>query len=191
MMSSLLPILLDELIHPSRLLDQHFGLTLDPNDLYAPVTGSRDLRLAALYPRSYLRPWRTNTSCQDVGSTLHMDTDKFQANLDVQQFKPEELSVRVDSDNTVIIEGKHEEKQDEHGLIYRHFVRKYTIPKTCDITKLESRLSSDGVLSILAPKLQDNTKEINIPITQTGKPVKNDACKKSEPSGAGDNKTDS
>ncbi|XP_044748704.1 protein lethal(2)essential for life-like [Coccinella septempunctata] len=189
-MSSLLPILLEELVHPTRILDQHFGLTLDPNDLYSPVTLPRDLRLASLYPRSYLRPWRTSTSAQDVGSTVQMDKEKFQANLDVQQFKPEELTVRVDSDNTVIIEGKHEEKQDEHGLIFRHFIRKYTIPKTCDITKLESRLSSDGVLSILAPKMQENAKEINIPITQTGKPAKTDTCKKSEPSGAGDNKAE-
>lgn len=189
-MSSLLPLLLDELVHPTRLLDQHFGLPLDPSDLYAPVTLPRDLRLTALYPRSYLRPWRTSTSAQDAGSTVQMDKEKFQANLDVQQFKPEELSVRVDSDNTVIIEGKHEEKQDEHGLIFRHFIRKYTIPQTCDVTKLETRLSSDGVLSIMAPKLQEDLKEINIPIVQTGKPAKADPGKKIEPSGAGDNKAD-
>lgn len=42
--------------------------------------------------------------------------------LDVQQFKPEELKVRV-VEGVVEVEGKHEERQDEHGSISRHFVR--------------------------------------------------------------------
>ncbi len=41
--------------------------------------------------------------------------------LDVQQFKPEEVNVKT-VDNFVVIEGKHEEKEDEHGYISRHFV---------------------------------------------------------------------
>ena len=54
----------------------------------------------------------------------------------------------------MLTEGKHEERQDEHGYISRHFVRKYKIPEDVDVQKLKSKLSSDGVLSIVAPKKQ-------------------------------------
>ena len=77
--------------------------------------------------------------------------------MDVQHFKPEELAVKV-TDNIVTIEGKHEEKEDDHGFITRHFVRKYTIPANVDAEKLASNLSSDGVLTIEAPK------KVNMPL---------------------------
>lgn len=159
-------------VRPSRILDQHFGLGLTPDDLLSPLV-PREVYSLLRGPTGYLRPWRSPSSQQDVGSTVSFDKDQFQANLDVQQFKPEEISVKVTGDNTITIEGKHEEKQDEHGFISRHFVRKYILPRGHDINKLESRLSSDGVLTISAPRIGsvegDSRK---IPITQTGQPSK-------------------
>jgi crystallin alpha B len=38
----------------------------------------------------------------------------FQICIDVQHFSPKELSIRT-VDNILWVEGKHEEKQDEHG----------------------------------------------------------------------------
>jgi len=49
-------------------------------------------------------------------------------NLDVTHFKPEEISVKVVG-NQVTIEGKHEEREDDHGLIQRYFKRTYILPK--------------------------------------------------------------
>lgn len=169
---SLLPYLLNDpyFVRPSRLLDQHFGLTLDPDDFLQPLAVPR---MVIKCPAGYLRNWRSAASQQDTGSTVSSDSDKFQANLDVQQFKPEEITVKVTGENTVVVEGKHEEKEDEHGHIYRHFVRKYILPKNCDMSKIESKLSSDGILTIVAPKT--DAKEIEhkeVPITQTGEPAK-------------------
>ncbi|KAG5895624.1 hypothetical protein JTB14_017733 [Gonioctena quinquepunctata] len=169
---SLLPYLFEDTPwrRPSRLLDQHFGLTLDPEDIFQPLTIPRTIHRC---PVGYMRNWRSAVSDQDCGSTVSYDKDKFQANLDVQQFKPEEISVKVTGDNTITIEGKHEEKQDEHGQIYRHFVRRYTVPKNCDMGRIESKLSSDGVLTITAPRTEDmEVEHKSIPITQTGEPVK-------------------
>lgn len=71
--------------------------------------------------------------------------------LDVQQFSPDEITVKT-VDNHVVVEAKHEEKQDEHGYISRHFVRKYVLPPSHDLINITSTLSSDGVLTITAPK---------------------------------------
>lgn len=71
--------------------------------------------------------------------------------LDVQQFSPDEISVKT-VDNQVVVEAKHEEKQDEHGYISRHFIRRYVLPPSHDLVNVASTLSSDGVLTITAPK---------------------------------------
>lgn len=104
--------------------------------------------------------------------------------LDVQQFKPDEITVKV-VDKFIVIEGKHEEQQDEHGFISRQFTRKYFIPEQCDIDAVKSSLSSDGVLSITCPRKQIELtgNEKVVPIEHTGKPAivsKEKAVKKAE-----------
>lgn len=82
-----------------------------------------------LLPSGYLRPWQRCNSLfkQDSGSTLNVNEDKFEIILDVQQFSPNEITVKV-TDKYIIVEGKHEEKQDEHGYISRQFTRRYLLP---------------------------------------------------------------
>ncbi|CAG9796129.1 unnamed protein product [Diatraea saccharalis] len=148
---------------PSRLLDQDFGLSLTPDDL-----------LAAVVPPSrssdYFRPWRQlAAAARDIGSSIKVDKDKFQINLDVQHFAPEEISVKT-ADGYIVVEGKHEEKRDEHGYVSRQFTRRYALPKGVAPERVESHLSSDGVLTIKAPleapALQAN--ERPVPIARTG-----------------------
>jgi HSP20 family molecular chaperone IbpA len=55
------------------------------------------------------------------------DDWKFQVNLDVRQFSPEEVNVKT-SNNEIFVEAKHEEKADEHGFIQRSFSRRYVLP---------------------------------------------------------------
>lgn len=152
---------------PSRLLDQHFGVGLKRDDL---------LNSIRTYPRSsltrnYLRPWNTSTVLQrqESGSTIQQDKDKFQVILDVQQFAPNEITVKT-TGNSIVVEGKHEEKQDEHGFISRHFVRRYVLPADNDIEDVVSSLSSDGILTVIAPKKTDKPKNTDrvVPIQQTG-----------------------
>lgn len=117
----------DELDFPmrtSRLLDQHFGQGLKRDDLLSSVWNSRPTVLRS----GYLRPWQKNSlQKQESGSTLNIDNEKFEVILDVQQFSPNEITVKV-ADKFVIVEGKHEEKQDEHGFVSRQFSRRYQLP---------------------------------------------------------------
>ncbi|VVC99235.1 unnamed protein product [Leptidea sinapis] len=177
---SLLPYLFDDWgvgrAHPAprRLIDQHFGLGLTPDDLLTVAA-------APLLNREYYRPWRHLAAVsRDVGSSIKSDSDKFQINLDVQHFAPEEISVKT-ADGFIIVEGKHEEKKDEHGYISRHFVRKYMLPQGALPESVESKLSSDGVLTITAPKkVPEAVKgERTVPIAQTG-PVRKEIKDQSE-----------
>ena len=161
---SLLPFLFDyELERRPRLVDQHFGLGLTPEDFL-------QIAAAPAMNRDYYRPWRhLAAAARDVGSSIKSDKDKFQVNLDVQHFAPEEISVKT-ADGYIVVEGKHEEKKDQHGFISRQFTRRYALPEGCVPESVESRLSSDGVLTVTAPRKVPLAVqgERNIPITQTG-----------------------
>ncbi|XP_053953092.1 heat shock protein 23-like [Anastrepha ludens] len=114
-------------------------------------------------PSGQLRKFKKDLPIATVGK------DGFQANMDVQQFKPSELSVKVVDDH-IVVEGKHEEREDDHGYISRHFVRRYALPKGFQADKVVSTLSSDGVLTVSVPKpaIEDKSNERVIQIQQTG-----------------------
>ncbi|KAK3917413.1 DNA-dependent protein kinase catalytic subunit [Frankliniella fusca] len=159
---------------PSRLLDQHFGLGLTRDDLnLVPSVAAASPLHSMLQPHlrsHYLRPWRL--ARQNSGSSsLAVDNNQFQVSLDVQQFAPSELSVKV-SERSVLVEGCHEERADEHGYISRQFKRRYLLPEDADTEAVSSALSSDGVLTITVPnKKQLPPGERAVPITQTGAPA--------------------
>ncbi|XP_068626933.1 protein lethal(2)essential for life-like [Battus philenor] len=108
----------------------------------------------------------------EVDTKISADNEKFQVNVDVQHFSPEEVNVKV-LDGHLVIEGKHEEKRDEHGYISRQFVRRYALPKGCLPDTVQSSLSSDGVLTVTAPKVlpMPSIGERIVPIIPTG-PIK-------------------
>lgn len=131
---------------------------------------------------NYYRPWKLFNECaEECCSTIDSKKDKFKVILDVQHFKPNEISVRV-NDREIIIEGKHEERQDDHGFISRQFIRRYILPKECPPDTVISSLSSDGVLTIMANKIM--TKVVNdekiVPIKICGPCPRNEEGKKEE-----------
>ncbi|XP_035728895.1 protein lethal(2)essential for life-like [Vespa mandarinia] len=174
---SLLPLIFsdwwEDLERPHHLMDQNFGLGLNPEQLLTIPNRMDILRQRERFPMSYYRPWAELIRQKDSGtSTVNADKDKFQVVLDVQQFQPNELDVKV-TDKFVVVTAKHEEKRDEHGWISRQFVRKYIIPEQCDIDQVTSKLSSDGVLTIIAPRKEvpKIENERTIKIEHTGRPA--------------------
>ncbi|KAK1137651.1 hypothetical protein K0M31_002149 [Melipona bicolor] len=172
---SLVPLLFSDwwetLDRPHRLLDQNFGLGLYPDQLLTP--SRLELYIPSRKASSYLnRPWTELLRNERGSSTVQADKDKFQVVLDVQQFEPSEIDVKV-VDKFVVVTAKHEEKRDEHGWVSRQFTRKYLIPEQCDLDQVTSKLSSDGVLTISAPRKdqQNAGNERVIKIEHTGKPA--------------------
>ncbi|XP_047519320.1 protein lethal(2)essential for life-like [Pieris napi] len=158
---SLLPFILG-CERPHRVLDQDFGVALTPEDLLTAA-------VTPMLSRDYYRPWRQLAAAtRDFGSTIKADKEKFQVNLDVQHFAPEDITVKT-ADGYIVVEGKHEEKKDEHGFISRQFSRRYALPEGCNPDTVESRLSSDGVLTVVAPRTAPALKnERSVPIAKTG-----------------------
>ncbi|CAK1591417.1 unnamed protein product [Parnassius mnemosyne] len=165
----------------NTIADQDFGMALTPDDIITSMMGPWMIR-------DYFRPWRYLESLtRDLGSTIKMEKDKFQINLDVQHFAPEEITVKT-ADDYVVVEAKHEEKKDEHGYVSRQFTRKYALPEGAVSENVVSELSSDGILTITAPRKHIDAKgERVVPITQTG-PVRKESKEKTKGSCSGDEK---
>ncbi|XP_050515109.1 heat shock protein 27-like [Diabrotica virgifera virgifera] len=85
-----------------------------------------------------------------------------------EQFAPNEITVKTNG-NSILVEDNRKEKQDEHDLIMRHFVRRYVLPQTHDAENAVSPLSLDGVLTVSALKKTEKpvASERVVPITQT------------------------
>ncbi|XP_070496624.1 heat shock protein 23-like [Chironomus tepperi] len=165
---SLLPLIFEDYYNYPRRYHQYrhhpfndFAFGLNPNEL-----------TAILALPTEMRPLENRARCpKKCGESKMIPTtgkDGFQVCVDVQQFNPNEISVKT-VDNFVVIEGNHEERQDEHGFISRKFTRRYALPKGYDPNTVTSSLSSDGVLTVKAPKPQSlESNERVIPITHTG-----------------------
>lgn len=184
---SLVPLLFsdwwEDLDHPHHLFDQHFGVSFNPDNLperpsTLDVLSRRPLRLRMSSRRyhPFLTSLERKAAATRGSSTVAPDKDKFTVTLDVQQFLPEEIQVKV-VDRNIVIEAKHEEREDEHGMISRQFCRKYLVPAQCDIDKVETRLSSDGIMTITAPRKEQpkQTNEKVIKIQYTGQPALKEA----------------
>ncbi|XP_055912407.1 heat shock protein 23-like [Eupeodes corollae] len=157
---------LDSMSSLSPYYSSDFGLGLNPYQIQR-YQSPRDLSLP-LALANYLenRPLETTHRSRRVSN---IGKDGFKVSMDVQQFKPSELTVKV-VDDAVVVEGKHEEREDDHGYISRHFVRRYALPNNYDSDKVISTLSSDGVLTLSIPKpaIENKTAEKVIQIQQTG-----------------------
>ncbi|KAI6215918.1 Protein lethal(2)essential for life [Aphelenchoides besseyi] len=111
------------------------------------------------------RPFREAHRFADGINEPVSGPDYFSLQLDVSAFKPEELKVTV-IENQVVIEGRHDERQDRYGEIERYFVRKYTIPDAIKPEDVTSELSKDGILTVqtLQKAPVEDEKVRNIPI---------------------------
>lgn len=113
------------------------------------------------------------TNHLDLISLDPCSEDEFQVHIDVQHFKPEEISVKITESNKVVVEGSHTERLDEHGSVSRRFSRMFLVPQEYDVNRLESKLSCDGVLSLTAPKRRSSEEQrqityVEIPVLRQG-----------------------
>ncbi|XP_043257085.1 protein lethal(2)essential for life-like [Colletes gigas] len=157
----------DDIDRYHRNLEDHFKRLTTSDDIWQPPPIPS---LGAM-----ARPFNNmiNQLEQQAGgsTTIERDQNKYQVIVDVQQFAPEEITVRTD-DKFITIEGKHEEKKDQHGYVSRQFVRRYMLPQGYDIGHVRPRLSSDGILTITAPRLaMPAPGERIIPIEQSNTPA--------------------
>lgn len=184
-MASLLPLLLDladEVSASPYHQTSKFGFGMHPDNvrLISSPCVNRSCLLPYATRRKAIDCHRRPRSCIKNICNGKMDNqiigkDGFQVCMDVEEFAPNEISVKT-VNNDIVVKAKHEERQDNHGYVSRQFTRRYTLPEGYNIKDVVSKLSSDGILTIQAPtveKTDDGSKVRVIQIQQTGPAIEN------------------
>ncbi|KAJ6646883.1 Heat shock protein 26 [Pseudolycoriella hygida] len=182
---SLLPLLLElaDDVSPFHRAS-HFGYGIDPDNLTL-ISSPSCIRRSCIMPyrrrRNAIdcqrrRQSRIKDMCNGQTKLQTIGKDGFQVCIDVEDFAPNEISVKTVDNNEIVVEAKHEERQDDHGYISRQFTRRYTLPEGYNIKDVASKLSSDGILTVHAPPVErtdDGSKVRVIQIQQTGPAIEN------------------
>ncbi|XP_035210484.1 protein lethal(2)essential for life-like [Stegodyphus dumicola] len=100
-------------------------------------------------------------SIEKETGALNLENDKqtFEVLLQVKQFRPSEMNVKI-AGRKVIVSAKHEIYADDHGFVSREFTRKYNLPNAVEPEDLVTFLSQDGVLTIKTYDESDLRKKI-------------------------------
>ncbi|XP_076126404.1 heat shock protein beta-8 [Alosa pseudoharengus] len=147
----------------SRFMEDDFGIPF-PEDLSmdwpgwarprlstrlnAPWTGG--LRTAGFPRTSMGSPTVYSSRYSEPRSSPTPNPDEpWKVCVNVHSFQPEELNVKT-KDGFVEVSGKHEEKQDEGGIVTKNFTKKIQIPADVDPLTVFASLSPEGVLIIEA-----------------------------------------
>eukprot|EP00092_Neocalanus_flemingeri_P004800 GFUD01005168.1.p1 GENE.GFUD01005168.1~~GFUD01005168.1.p1 ORF type:complete len:521 (-),score=138.30 GFUD01005168.1:487-2049(-) len=80
------------------------------------------------------------------------DQDKFQVEFNVQDYRPEELSIKTEGDVLIVL-AKHETKAEGgQSFVSKQFEQRFSLPSGVKMEKIASSLSKDGVLTVSAPR---------------------------------------
>ncbi|KAK8751055.1 hypothetical protein OTU49_012763 [Cherax quadricarinatus] len=114
-----------------------------------------------------------NLKEENQAVTVNEDQKTHKIIVDVQDFlNGGEVTVKTVDEREVVIEG-HIEKQEGNTKSSKRFCKRFVLPEDIEVESVTSVVSSDGVLTITAPR-KPSTKQIegNIETTQTKKVVK-------------------
>ncbi|XP_075960941.1 heat shock protein beta-8 [Anarhichas minor] len=100
----------------------------------------------AVYTSRYGEPSSRGSPTTTTTST---GGEPWKVCVNVHSFKPEELTIKT-RDGFVDVSGKHEEKQEEGGIVTKNFTKKIQIPIDVDPVTVFASLSPEGVLIIEA-----------------------------------------
>jgi len=80
------------------------------------------------------------------------DQNKFEVDLNVAEYLPEELSIKTEGDVLIVL-AKHETKAEGgHSYVSKQFEQRFSLPSGVKPDKISSKLSKDGVLTVTAPR---------------------------------------
>jgi HSP20 family molecular chaperone IbpA len=93
---------------------------------------------------------------------------KLKLEFNVQDFRPDEVKVKILGSNILQVRAEHEEKSEAGDTKRRLYVRQYSLPKGVDMDHVRPSLTKDGVLTIEAPASSLSPTERLIPIEYKG-----------------------
>ncbi|XP_063586555.1 uncharacterized protein LOC134764020 [Penaeus indicus] len=133
------------------------------NDLEWTDTGNDvGLRYKDILQR--YRELRSRHLEQNLAVTVTSDKTGHKIVMDVHEFTDGKVKVRVVGERELVVEGSAEKKAEGNSAISSHsFRRRFSLPRQTDMAAITSVMSSDGILTITAPKVEclEESKEMS------------------------------
>lgn len=155
-------------LNPHTPSKQYQNMFILPCNL--PIT-LQDLRQIFLR-NSLIRQLKHEAKLAELEKKFQMGKDGFEVNLNVKNFKPEEVTVKM-VDDSIIVEAKCERK-NEHEFVSSQYRRRFELPDGCRSDNVTSTMSSDGILTIKCPKTsieKIDSRKIDIQLTGAVRPT--------------------
>merc|ERR1712061_888190 len=114
------------------------------------------LPTSSLVPASVNRSMALQSGESDMSpkAKVSYDQDKFQVEFNVQDYPPEELSIKTEGDVLIVL-AKHETKAEGgQSFVSKQFEQRFSLPSGVKPEKISSSLSKDGFLTVTAPRDQ-------------------------------------
>ncbi|VDN01651.1 unnamed protein product [Thelazia callipaeda] len=145
--------------YEKRIIEEGPQITRIVSPLHVSNIGS------SLHPPISLTSLSSSGTGAGLITTYHQSDDYFYVQIDLSQFKPEDLKVSV-VNSFIVIEAKHGERED----------KKFNLPPSIPADAVTSNLTADGHLSVTAsaPRHKEDGIERTIPIKLVASTVKPD-----------------
>lgn len=109
-------------------------------------------------------------SCRGI-EIVKKDSNNFEVQLDMKNFEPEEICVKVIG-REVTIEAE-SEKKTENSFESQRFLRKFNIPEGCNIEDVVPTINKEGLMTITVTQTKiEESKERVVPIQISSEPVR-------------------
>merc|ERR1712117_657152 len=82
------------------------------------------------------------------------DADKFQVEFNVQDYTPEELSIKTEGDVLIVLAEHETWSKTRASFVSKQFEQRFSLPSGVKPEKISSSLSKDGFLPVTAPRDQ-------------------------------------
>ncbi|ROT63593.1 heat shock protein 21 [Penaeus vannamei] len=117
--------------------------------------------------------------------TVTSDDTSHKVVLDVHEFLGGDVRVKVVGERELQVEGRVDRKEEGSPCVTSHtFRRRFSLPRLTDMTAITSAMSSDGVLTITVPKLENEDQKTTIIPIKVEETQKNSQANASMTSGA-------
>merc|ERR1712130_877686 len=123
-----------------------------PRQALAPPLSSSSLLVPAAVSsvnRSNNMALQSGESDMSPKAKVSYDQDKFQVEFNVQDYTPEELSIKTEGDVLIVL-AKHETKAEGgQSFVSKQFEQRFSLPSGVKPERISSSLSKDGFLTVL------------------------------------------
>merc|ERR1711892_1176742 len=130
------------------------NLALTPHQQSQPQPQPRQAISQSPAHTSPAVPERAISQSNDMSpkAKVSYDQDKFQVEFNVQDYTPEELSIKTEGDVLIVL-AKHQTKAEGgQSFVSKQFEQRFSLPSGVKIEKIASSLSKDGILTVSAPR---------------------------------------